>query len=115
MDDLFVSTDWLAPRLGDPNIALLDCSWFLPAANRKPREEYLASHIPGAVFFDIDEVADKSTGLPHMLLAPADFARAVGALGVGDGMTIVLYDEAGLLSAPRVWWEFLVMGAKDIR
>lgn len=113
--DIFVSTEWLAAHLRDPNIALLDCSWFLPAANRKPREEYLASHIPGAVFFDIDGVADKTTGLPHMLLPPAEFAVAVGALGVGDGMTIVLYDEAGLFSAPRVWWEFETMGAPDIR
>jgi thiosulfate/3-mercaptopyruvate sulfurtransferase len=115
MDNVFVSTDWLAAHLGHSDIAILDCSWFLPSANRKPREEYLASHIPGAVFFDIDDIADKSTGLPHMLLPPDEFARQVGALGVGDGMTIVLYDEAGLFSAPRVWWEFLAMGAPDIR
>ena len=115
MNDIFVSTDWLAARIGDRQIALLDCSWFLPNANRRPREEYRASHIPGAVFFDIDGVADKATGLPHMLLPPAEFGPAVGALGVGDGMTIVLYDEAGLFSAPRVWWEFETMGAPDIR
>jgi len=115
MTDIFVTTEWLAARLRDPGIALLDCSWFLPAANRRPHEEYLASHIPGAVFFDIDGVADKTTGLPHMLLKPEEFGRAVSNLGVGDGMTIVLYDEAGLFSAPRVWWEFLTMGATDIR
>src|SRR5689334_22013117 len=115
MDNPFVSTDWLAAHLGDEAIALLDCSWFLPAANRRPHEEYLSSHIPGAVFFDIDGVADKTTNLPHMLLGPEEFARQVGALGVGDGMSIVLYDEAGLFSAPRVWWEFLAMGARDIR
>lgn len=115
MDNPFVSTDWLAAHLGDPKLAILDCSWFLPAANRKPHEEYLAGHVPGAAFFDIDEIADKSTGLPHMLLPPDEFARQVGALGIGDGMTIVLYDEAGLFSAPRVWWEFLAMGAPDIR
>ncbi|MEP7241694.1 MAG: 3-mercaptopyruvate sulfurtransferase [Devosia sp.] len=114
MDDLFVSTDWLAARLGDPAIAILDCSWFLPVANRRPHAEYLASHIPGAVFFDIDGVADKSTDLPHMLLDPDAFAAAVGALGVGDGMSIVLYDEAGLFSAPRVWWEFAAMGATKV-
>jgi thiosulfate/3-mercaptopyruvate sulfurtransferase len=115
MDSPFVSTDWLAARLADPDIAIVDCSWFLPAANRRPHEEYLAGHIPGAVFFDIDGIADKSTDLPHMLLPPDEFARQVGALGIGDGMTIVLYDEAGLFSAPRVWWEFLAMGAPDIR
>jgi thiosulfate/3-mercaptopyruvate sulfurtransferase len=115
MDNPFVSTDWLAAHLSDPKVAIVDCSWFLPAANRKPHEEYLAGHIPGAVFFDIDGIADKSTDLPHMLLPPDEFARQVGALGIGDGMTIVLYDEAGLFSAPRVWWEFLAMGAPDIR
>src|SRR5690348_4018813 len=115
MDNPFVTTDWLAAHLNDPNTAILDCSWFLPAANRRPHQEYLASHIPGAVFFDIDGIADKSTDLPHMLLDPEPFAVAVGALGVGDGMTIVLYDEAGLFSAARVWWEFWTMGAPEIR
>ena len=115
MDNPFVSTDWLAAHLGDPKVAIVDCSWFLPAANRNPREEYRAGHIPGAVFFDIDGIADKATTLPHMLLGPEEFARQVGALGIGDGMTIVLYDEAGLFSAPRVWWEFCAMGAPDIR
>jgi thiosulfate/3-mercaptopyruvate sulfurtransferase len=115
MNDLFVTTEWLAEHLDDPNVAILDCSWFLPAANRRPHEEYLVSHIPGAVFFDIDGVADLTVRLPHMLLSPDQFAAAVGALGVGDGMTIVLYDEAGLFSAPRAWWEFSAMGAPDIR
>lgn len=112
--DIFVDTDWLAGHLGDPGIAILDCSWFLPSANRDPHREFLASHIPAAVFFDIDAVADRRSGLPHMLLPPDDFAREAGALGVGDGMTIVLYDEAGLFSAPRVWWEFEAMGARDV-
>lgn len=115
MESIFVTTGWLAQHLGDPKIVILDGSWFLPAANRKPHEEYLAGHIPGAVFFDIDGVADHSTDLPHMLLPPDEFGRQVGALGVGDGVTIVIYDEAGLFSAPRVWWEFLTMGAPDIR
>lgn len=115
MDNIFVTTDWLATHLGDADIVIVDASWFLPAANRKPREEYLAGHIPGAVYFDIDGIADHGTDLPHMLLPPAEFARAVGALGIGDGMTIVVYDEAGLFSAPRVWWEFLAMGAPDVR
>ena len=115
METPFVTTDWLGARLGDPKIAIVDGSWFLPTANRKPHEEYLAGHIPGAMFFGIDEIADKTVDLPHMLLPPARFAAAVGALGIGDGTTIVIYDEAGLFSAPRVWWEFLAMGAKDIR
>jgi len=115
MENPFVTTDWLAAHLTDPKVAVIDASWFLPAANRKPHEEYLAGHIPGAVFFDIDGIADKSTDLPHMLLEPAEFARQVGALGIRDGMTIVIYDEAGLFSAPRVWWEFSAMGAPDIR
>jgi thiosulfate/3-mercaptopyruvate sulfurtransferase len=115
MDNPFVSTDWLAAHLHDPRIAIVDGSWFLPTANRQPHEEYLAGHIPGAVFFDIDGIADTSSGLPHMLLGPDEFGRQVGALGIGDGMTIVLYDEAGLFSAPRVWWEFLAMGATDVR
>lgn len=115
MENPFVSTDWLASRLADPSTVIVDGSWFLPAANRKPYEEYLAGHIPGAVYFDIDEIADKSTGLPHMLPSPEVFAREVGKLGIGDGMTIVVYDESGLFSAPRVWWEFQAMGARDVR
>jgi thiosulfate/3-mercaptopyruvate sulfurtransferase len=115
MENPFVSTEWLASRLDSPNIVILDGSWFLPTANRKPYEEYLAGHIPGAVYFDMDEIADKSTGLPHMLPSPEVFAREVGALGIGDGMTIVIYDESGLFSAPRIWWEFQAMGAKDVR
>ena len=78
MDNIFVTTDWLAQHLSDPKVVILDGSWFLPAANRKPREEYLAGHIPGAVFFDIDGVADHSTDLPHMLLSPEEFGRQAG-------------------------------------
>ena len=115
MDNPFVSTEWLADRLHTPAIVILDGSWYLPTANRKPLDEYLVGHLPGAVYFDMDEIADKSTGLPHMLPAPEVFAREVGRLGVGDGMTIVVYDESGLFSAPRVWWEFKAMGAPDVR
>jgi thiosulfate/3-mercaptopyruvate sulfurtransferase len=115
MDNPFVTTDWLAARLADPSVAIIDASWYLPAANRNARQEHLAGHIPGAVFFDIDGTADKSTDLPHMLPSPAEFARTVGTLGIGDGMTIVVYDELGFYSAPRVWWEFTAMGARDVR
>lgn len=115
MENPFVTTDWLAAHLTDPKIVIVDGSWFLPTANRRPYEEYLAGHIPGAVYFDMDEIADKSTGLPHMLPSPEVFAAEVGKLGIGDGMTIVIYDESGLFSAPRIWWEFTAMGAPDVR
>jgi thiosulfate/3-mercaptopyruvate sulfurtransferase len=115
MQNPFVTTDWLAAHLGDPSVAILDASWYLPIMKRDARAEYLAGHIPGAVFFDIDGIADRSTDLPHMLPTPADFARMVGALGIGDGMTVVAYDELGYYSAPRVWWEFTTMGAADVR
>jgi thiosulfate/3-mercaptopyruvate sulfurtransferase len=115
MIDPFVTTEWLAAHLRDPNVIVLDVSWYMPAANRDPRAEYLAGHIPGAVFFDIDGIADLTTDLPHMLPTPADFARMVGALGVGDGMTIVVYDELGLQSSPRGYWTFRTMGASDVR
>ena len=111
----FVTTDWLAQHLSNPNVVVVDASWHMPAAGRDARAEYLAGHIPGAVFFDIDAIADTTSDLPHMLPAPADFARMVGALGISEGMTIVVYDEHGLFSAPRVWWTFKTMGAKDVR
>lgn len=114
MTDWFVTSEWLAARLGRPDLAVIDASWYLPPTARDPRAEYLAGHIPGASFFDIDAIADTSSGLPHMLPAPADFARMVGALGIGDGMDIVVYDESGLFTAPRVWWSFRAMG-RDIR
>lgn len=115
MDSPFVSTDWLAAHLDDPNVVVLDGSWHMPNAARNAQADYLAGHIPGAVFFDIDGVADNTTDLPHMLPSPHDFARMVGALGISDTMTIVIYDELGLFSAPRVWWTFRTMGAKDVR
>jgi thiosulfate/3-mercaptopyruvate sulfurtransferase len=115
VSDWFVSTDWLAEHRKSPDVAIVDASWYLPTANRDAHAEYLAGHIPGAVFFDIDGIADRTTTLPHMLPTPADFARMVGALGINEGMTIVVYDEAGLFSAPRVRWTFRVMGARDVR
>ncbi len=109
-----VSTDWLAQRLGKPGIAIVDGSYYLPAAKRDARAEYLAAHIPGAVFFDIEAVADHSTDLPHMLPGPNQFGDAAGKLGIGDGDTIVVYDGAGLFSAARVWWTFRIFGAKNV-
>lgn len=110
----FVTTDWLADHLHDPGLVVVDGSWYLPPMNRDPRAEYEAGHIPGAVFFDVDAIADASAGLPHMLPSAADFSAAVGALGIGDAMRIVVYDGAGLFSAPRVRWTFRAFGAKDV-
>ncbi len=108
----FVSTDWLAAHLGD--VVVIDGSWHLPTLGRSGRAEYDAAHIPGAVFFDIDAIADTANPLPHMLPSPEVFAKAVGALGIDETQTIVVYDSAGLSSAPRVWWTFKVMGARDV-
>ena len=115
MDERFVSTQWLAEHLGNPEVRIVDGSWHMPATGRQGGAEFVEGHIPGAVFFDIDTIADHSTGLPHMLPSPEAFAAAVGALGIGDSHTIVVYDEAGLFSAPRVWWSFRTMGAPDVR
>src|SRR3954462_3176810 len=107
-----VTTDWLAERLGAPGIVVVDGSYYLPTAGRDPRAEYLAAHVPGAVFFDIEEIADKSTDLPHMLPGPDQFGDAVGKLGIAKDDTIVVYDSLGLMSVPRVWWTFRIFGTK---
>ncbi len=109
-----VSTAWLAERLGDPALAIVDGSWHLPPTGRNGRQEYRDAHIPGALFFDIDTIADTTSGLPHMLPNAAHFAEAVGALGISNEMTIVVYDGAGLFSAPRVWWTFRQFGAERV-
>jgi thiosulfate/3-mercaptopyruvate sulfurtransferase len=109
-----VSTEWLAGRLGGGDIAIVDGSFYLPALKRDAKTEYNAGHIPGAVFFDIDAIADHSTSLPHMLPSAAQFARDVGELGIGNNDTIVVYDGAGLGGAPRVWWTLRVFGARNV-
>ena len=109
-----VSTQWLADRLGQPNIAIIDGSWHLPTAQRNGHAEFLAAHIPGAVFFDIDRIADRASSLPHMLPTAQDFAAAVGAMGISETHDIVVYDGAGLFSAPRVWWTFRLFGAGNV-
>lgn len=108
--DVVVDTDWLAGRLGDPDLRIIDASWFLPTEPRTGRESHLEAHIAGAVFFDIDEVADRDSGLPHTLPAADAFAAAVGALGISNGCQVVVYDAQGIISAPRVWWMFRVFG-----
>lgn len=114
-----VTTDWLAERLRDPHVVAVDGSYFLPTQKRDALAEYRAGHIPGAVFFDVEAISDHSTELPHMLPGNTQFGDAVGALGIGDGDTVVVYDsydppQPGVFSAPRVWWTFRLFGAKSV-
>ena len=110
-----VSTEWLTARLDDPNVVVLDASYYLANHKRDADAEFLAGHIPGAQRFDIDAISDKSNPLPHMLPSAEQFATQIGALGVGDGMTIVLYDGIGLYGAARVWWTFRAFGSENVR
>jgi thiosulfate/3-mercaptopyruvate sulfurtransferase len=110
----FISTDWLDAHLGDANLRVIDASWHLPTTARKGDAEFRHGHIPGAVFFNIDTIADTSTDLPHMLPRPEAFACAMGELGLGDGMRFVIYDSLGLFAAARVWWTLRAYGAKDV-
>ncbi|MCB8821040.1 3-mercaptopyruvate sulfurtransferase [Microvirga rosea] len=114
MSEPFVSTAWLEEHLSDPDLVVVDGSWYLPTLNRDPQAEYLAGHIPGAVRFDIDKVKDQASSLPHMLPSPEDFAAAVGVLGIGNTTQVVIYDGAGLRSAPRVRWTFRVFGVRNV-
>ena len=109
-----VSTDWLAERLGMPDTVVVDGSFYLPALKRDAAAEHLAGHIPGAVRFDIDAIADHANPLPHMLPSTEQFARDVGALGIAETDTIVVYDGIGLGGAPRVWWTFRLFGAEQV-
>jgi thiosulfate/3-mercaptopyruvate sulfurtransferase len=106
-----VSTKWLAAHLRDPDLRVVDGTWHMPQLKRDARREFAETHIPGAVFFDIDEIADTTIPLPHMLPSPEKFAEAVGTLGIGDGDRVVAYDtKGGVVSAARVWWTFRVFG-----
>ncbi|WP_018239739.1 3-mercaptopyruvate sulfurtransferase [Ensifer sp. BR816] len=109
-----VSADWLEQHLSDPKVKIVDAAWYLPAQKRDPKAEYKTAHIPGAIFFDQDAIADQTSGLPHTLPSPAAFAEAVGAMGIGEDDTIVVYDGPGIFTAPRVWWMFRVMGATNV-
>lgn len=109
-----VSTDWLAQRLDAPDIVVIDASWHLPAANRNARAEHREVRIPGAVFFDIDQLSDTDSPYPHMLPPSAKFSSNMRRLGIGDGAHIVVYDAVGIFSAPRVWWTLRVMGAREV-
>jgi thiosulfate/3-mercaptopyruvate sulfurtransferase len=105
-----VTTAWLAAHLGEPDLRGLDATWYMPAAKRDPHAEFRAAHVPGAVFFSIDEIADRGTTLPHMLPAAEAFATTVGALGIGDGDRVVAYGGRHLIASARVWWTFRVFG-----
>ncbi|KMK66391.1 3-mercaptopyruvate sulfurtransferase [Puniceibacterium sp. IMCC21224] len=109
-----VSTDWLSRHLRDPDLRILDASWYLPDMGRDARSEYDAAHIPGARYFDIDDVSDSRSDLPHMAPPIEKFMSRMRAMGVGDGHQVVVYDGAGLFSAARVWWLFRLMGQVDV-
>lgn len=109
-----VSTAWLTERLGAPGLRIVDASWYLPAMNRDGKAEFGQGHIPGAIFFDLDEISDRSSDLPHMLPDPAGFETAMAALGVSNDDEIVVYDGGGLFSAPRVWWMLRIFGAPNV-
>ena len=112
--DPLVSTAWLGERLDAPDVRVVDATWLMPGADRDARADHEVAHIPGAVFFDIDEIADTDSPLPHMLPSAAKFASRVRALGLGDGSRIVVYDQTGLSSAARAWWMFRVFGHTDV-
>ncbi|MBV9331672.1 MAG: 3-mercaptopyruvate sulfurtransferase [Alphaproteobacteria bacterium] len=109
-----VSTEWLAERLEAPDIRVADASWYLPQEQRDVRAEYRSAHIPRAVFFDLDELSDEGSSLPHMLPPAVKFASRMRRLGLGDGNTVVVYDSAGIYSAPRAWWMLRAMGHEEV-
>lgn len=115
MTEFFVSTEWLAKHLNDPGLSVVDGSWYLPAQGRNAKAEFEAGHIPRAVFFDHDSVVQPGSSLPHTLPSPEVFATFAGSMGISQNDTIIVYDGPGLFSAPRVWWMFRIMGARDVR
>jgi len=115
MPNNLVSTEWLGQNLRAPDLAVIDGSWYLPAQNRDAKAEYFKAHIPGSVHLDIDDISDHSSKLPHMMPSAEQFARQMGELGISDRMRLVVYDGAGLFSAPRVWWMLRAFGAQHVR
>jgi thiosulfate/3-mercaptopyruvate sulfurtransferase len=113
--DPLVSTEWLAARLDDLRVKVLDASFKMPGVLPLPKDDFLARHIPGAAFFDVDAVADHASPLPHMFPDAAQFGRDVGALGISNADTVVIYDAGGWVAAPRAWWMFLAFGHTNVR
>jgi len=109
-----VSAEWLKSHLGAPDVRVLDASWFMPGSRQTGRQAYDSHHIPGARFFDVDEIADTDSPLPHMLPPPEKFASRARRLGLGDGHRIICYDQNGFLASARAWWMFRVMGHSDV-
>lgn len=114
-DDPLVSTDWLAAHLDDPKVKVLDATFKMPGVLPLPKDDYLTAHIPGAVFFDVDEVSDHANPLPHMFPSAEQFGRDVGRLGIGNDDTVVIYDAGGWVAGPRAWWMFLAFGHGNVR
>ena len=112
--DALVSTQWLAAHLDDPAVRIIDASYYLPAMKKSGRTEFEAKHIPGAVFFDIDDISAEGMDLPHMMPSPEKFSAKVRQLGIGDGVKVVVYDQFGLMSAARAWWMLRVFGHRDV-
>ena len=109
-----VETEWLAERLSAPDLVVLDATWHFAGDNRNAYQEYLDERIPGALYFDIDEIADTDSNLPHMLPSPKKFSSRMRKMGIGDGVRVIAYDTYGMFSAARVWWMFRVMGVEDV-
>jgi len=114
-DDPLVTTDWLAAHLDDPKVRVVDASYKMPGVTPLPSDDYLAAHIPGAVFFDVNAIADPNDPRPHMFPNAEKFARDVAALGISTGDTVVAYDSGAWVAAPRAWWMFLAFGHRDVR
>ncbi len=114
-DDPLVSTDWLAAHLGDPGVKIIDATFKLPGVLPLPKDDYLAAHIPGAAFFDVDAVSDHNDPRPHMYPDAAQFARDIAALGISTGDTVVAYDSGSWVAAPRAWWMFLSFGYRNVK
>ncbi len=109
-----VSTEWLSQHISAPDVRVVDASWYMPAEQRDPKAEFAECHIPGSVFFDIDDIADTDTALPHMVPSPEKFSSRMRKLGLGDGNRIVVYDGAGIRSAARAWWMIRLFGHQDV-
>jgi len=114
LPEALISTEWLADHLSAPDVRVVDATWFPPTAGRNPRDDYDAAHIPGAVFFDIDEISDTNVSLPHMLPEAAKFASKVRRLGLGNGHKVVIYDRNNFMASARVWWMFRHFGHRDV-